>query len=501
MDKKFYYMILIIIIITIFFINCCMINKHSKISEIITIDDISQLNETIVDKIICVSSIEEISSIIKSAKINNKKISIRGTAHTMGGHTITPNGYVLDMKFMDKIISLDLEKKIINVQAGVTWDKIIKYLNQYQLSPETLQSYATFSVGGSISANIHGITTDHPLCNSLISITIVNKDGDTEIHTQKSELFKYIVGGYGLFGVIVEAQIKCVDNIPLFWNTECINVNDFPKKYNVILNDHDINVKLARLNIINFDTIIVHLFKKNGDKKVSALKSKPNEMSIISKILYKWILPISFVQQLRFFYEEENNTAIDINYDDKQIDRNVLLYESAESLGLLYDKFIDLKKSHILQEFFVPYQQFNSWILSVKKIFSSIQFNRVKLLNITIRYIEKDSISFLNYASENMFCFVFYYRIDRSIDADNELYMIHNYLTQASLNLNGTFYLPYRHHYTKQQLIKAYPQIYAFINKKMDYDICEIFCNLWYDNCKKILEYGPIISTKYRNII
>ena len=65
-------------------------------------DDASQLNLTKVDMIIEVPNdkkeIEnQLKSILKYAKENQLKISIAGAKHSMGGHTIYPNGIDLNM--------------------------------------------------------------------------------------------------------------------------------------------------------------------------------------------------------------------------------------------------------------------------------------------------------------------------------------------------------------------------------------------------------------------
>jgi len=74
-----------------------------------------------------------------------------------------------------------------------------------------MQSYSSFSVGGTLSVNAHGITTDHCLAESVLSFRIVLADGrelncsrDSE-DEETRELFGLALGGYGLFGVILEA--------------------------------------------------------------------------------------------------------------------------------------------------------------------------------------------------------------------------------------------------------------------------------------------------------
>jgi FAD/FMN-containing dehydrogenase len=73
-----------------------------------------------------------------------------------------------------------------------------------------MQSTDIFSVGGSISVNAHGM--DHQagaLAKSIKSMKVMLADGSlqTVSATENKDLFNLVVGGYGLFGVIVEAEL------------------------------------------------------------------------------------------------------------------------------------------------------------------------------------------------------------------------------------------------------------------------------------------------------
>src|SRR5699024_6636037 len=99
---------------------------------------------------------DELRKIIREAKKNADPISISGMQHSQGGQTLYPNGILLDMKSYNKILKLDKEKKLITVQSGVTWADIQSYINPYGLALKVSQSQNIFTVGGSLSVNVHG---------------------------------------------------------------------------------------------------------------------------------------------------------------------------------------------------------------------------------------------------------------------------------------------------------------------------------------------------------
>ena len=59
------------------------------------------------------------------------------------------------MKQYNKILELDEKNMIITVQSGVTWADIQSYINPYGLALKVSQSQNIFTVGGSMSVNVH----------------------------------------------------------------------------------------------------------------------------------------------------------------------------------------------------------------------------------------------------------------------------------------------------------------------------------------------------------
>lgn len=483
-------MIVIFIITIILIINGGYI-RNTNVSDIYT-DDVTRMNKTKVDKIFKIKSKDDIINVLQLARTNNKKVIAAGEKHTMGGQTIVESGYVLNMKKLNKILDFNKEENIIKVEAGATWSKLIKFLDKFNKSPSTLQSYSTFTIGGTISVNAHGITNDDSVNKSVISLDIIDSFGNMKTINKHNELFGLIIGGFGLFGIIYSVTLNVVDNQLIKLRTVELNINNFDDYYKKLLDDkhNNINIKLARINITDLNKINLYLFENVSSEPITSyLEDKPNEMSLIDKLLYKWILPNGKVQKIRYKLESYMKKPIDCSGDITT--RNKLLYESAKPLSTLYNPLIYISDTHILQEFFIPANDKNNfvdWMNYLTFIFNNknikSNYKRIKLLNITIRFVNTDKLSFLKYAPTNMYAFVFYYRAQLNKEADSELNKIHNLLTNKVLELGGTFYLPYRHHYNKEQLVKAYPNINLFFENKLKYDPNNMFNNLWFNKYK-----------------
>ncbi len=61
------------------------------------------------------------------------------------------------------------------------------------------------------------------------------------------------------------------------------------------------------------------------------------------------------------------------------------------------------------------------------------------------------------------------YSLRRTAEADAVLQHYHTLLATEALRLGGRFYLPYRHHYTDDELIAAYPGWPAFCAAQVGY--------------------------------
>ncbi|CAE8659898.1 unnamed protein product [Polarella glacialis] len=449
-------------------------------------DDVTRLNATEVERIFYVRSEADIKQVLAQARQEGRRISARGTKHSMGGQSIAPSGFIVDMT---KLTSMryDLELERVTCGTGCTWADLIQFLNPFGMSPRTMQSYSSFSVGGTISVNGHGITTDFCLAESVCHFRLVKWDGSVvtcsrEAEGEGAELFRLALGGYGLFGVIPEVTLKVNRNARLEMDSLNLNVDEFLRTYAFVQESEDVEIKLARLNILDLNSIDMYIFRRGHgaeQKTVSALDMNPREMTWKTRLMYKWIMPT--MREARYAIEKKTGAALD--WSDAN-ERNVMMHESAEPLARLYEPLFRVDDTFVLQEFFVPRSGFKAWLARVQPIYAELaRHASLVLLNTTIRFVKHDPDTCLSYAQakEGMFAFVLYYRLPRTKLADTELHRFHSLFVGPTLELGGTFYLPYRHHYTSDQLLTAYPQVRELCQRKEHYDPHGLFSNLWFE--------------------
>jgi FAD/FMN-containing dehydrogenase len=105
----------------------------------------------------------------------------------------------------------------------------------------------------------------------------------------------------------------------------------------------------------------------------------------------------------------------------------------------------------------------------------------MNILNVTIREVRPDNISKLPYARIDTFGLVCLFSQQQSTEDEEKMQQFTQKVIDEVLKLNGTFYLPYRLHYNKHQLLKAYPNILNWLQLKKKWDPHSLFNSQFYE--------------------
>ena len=188
--------------------------EHLKTNHKI-INDVTQLNPIVVNDVFVPKSISELQDFIKNTK---GSVSVGGGRFSMGGQTASVQSTHIDTRALNKIISFSKEEKTIKVEAGIRWCDIQRFVDQHDLSIKIMQTYANFTVGGSLSVNCHGRYIGlGPLILSVKSIDLILANGDSQFCSPdiNSELFFASIGCYNSIGIIPNVEFELSDNVPV----------------------------------------------------------------------------------------------------------------------------------------------------------------------------------------------------------------------------------------------------------------------------------------------
>ena len=153
-----------------------------------------------------------------SLPVNQRRgIIARGMGRSYGDPAQNGGGLVIDMQPLNKIHSINPDTAIVDVDAGVTLDQLMKAALPYGLWVPVLPGTRQVTIGGAIGPDIHGKNhhSAGSFGNHVRSMELLVADGRV-LHLEPEgsaddpdgTLFWATVGGMGLTGVILRAAIE-----------------------------------------------------------------------------------------------------------------------------------------------------------------------------------------------------------------------------------------------------------------------------------------------------
>lgn len=215
--------------------------------------DVSRIGSARVEAIDPIRDVEGLRAALADARARGLHVSIAGSRHSQGGHTYTEGGVVLDMRAFDRILSVDTAALTVTVESGATWDQVQRRLAPEGLAVKVMQSSNVFTVGGSLSANAHGRDLDVTQIVEVVErFGLMLADGRVlEVsRVENPELFRLVIGGYGLYGVILDVTVRVTRDEPYEQRAAVVDYADFPDHFaHTIRPDPDVALMIARPSI------------------------------------------------------------------------------------------------------------------------------------------------------------------------------------------------------------------------------------------------------------
>jgi FAD/FMN-containing dehydrogenase len=451
-----------------------------------SINDASCLNKTEIYGVVEVRSVDDIAKTLAFARDNKLSITTAGVRHSMGGQAFRKGGIVLDMRGFNKIV-LNENARSVTVQPGATWHDIQNMLHP-RFAVRAMQSTDIFSVGGSISVNAHGM--DHQagaLRKSIKSMRLMLADGSlrTVSPTENTDLFNLVVGGYGLFGVIVEAELDIADNLVYQTGRRVMDYKEFPALFAGEI-EKDTNIGLMYGHLSTAPSSFLKEMLLYTYTKVEGADFKREPLGDVSGTkLRRLTINLSkqgpLFQEIKWFSEKNIEHRMETctvtraqaigSAEACFVNRNDPMHDSVPYLRNSLPNDTD-----ILHEYFIPRSQFVSFVDGMRKIMTD---NKTNLLNASVRIVHQEG-NFLTYSPEPAFSLVLYINQTTDDEGNRRMKKTTEELIDLTIANKGRFFLPYQLYYSRDQLQRSYPEISDFFAAKRKYDPAELFTNIFY---------------------
>jgi FAD/FMN-containing dehydrogenase len=409
----------------------------------------------------------------------------------MGGQQFLTDGALLDMRKLNRVRTLDEERGLLQVEAGITWPDVIRgYLvppngarpnggssswgiRQKQTGADRL------TIGGAVAANIHGrCLTAPPFIADIESLEVVTADAEVVqcSRLERPELFRHVVGGYGLFGVVTAATIRLAPRRQVERIVEMLDIDGLVETLEqridqgALYGDFQFAIDPASPQFMRTGILSCY-------HPTDAWKVIPPRQRRLSQSDWNRLLELAHRDKRRAFEEFSAfyvSTSGQLYWSDThQLNLYLENYHGAldERLGS------STNGGEMITELYVPRSRLAAFMQDVRDDFLT---RSADLIYGTIRLIEPDYESALPWARDRYACVIFNLHVDhypRAILNAQEAFVR---LIDHAIAQGGSYYLTYHRFARPDQLMTCHPAIERFIAAKQRLDPAGVFQSDWY---------------------
>jgi decaprenylphospho-beta-D-ribofuranose 2-oxidase len=170
-------------------------------------------------------------AVARVADSGGRGVIARGLGRSYGDNAQNGGGLVIDMTVLNRIHSISADTQLVDVDAGVSLDQLMKAALPFGLWVPVLPGTRQVTIGGAIASDIHG--KNHHSAGSfgshVRSMDLLMADGSVRTITPngpESELFWATVGGNGLTGIVLRATIAMTPTETAYFIADGLSTND-----------------------------------------------------------------------------------------------------------------------------------------------------------------------------------------------------------------------------------------------------------------------------------
>ena len=320
--------------------------------------------------------------------------------------------------------------------------------------------------------NCHGWQFEAPpIASSVRALRVMLADGTVVrcSRTEQSELFSLVLGGYGLFGVILDVELETFPNERYRCDQRVVPIEELVGTFARLLDEPQVAMAFARLNVVPDDLLeeaIVCSFQREAGPPPELAA---HGLSSLRRAIFRGSAGSDYGKSMRWFAESELQSLI----TPESISRNALL---SEEVTVFENRSADT--TDVLHEYFVPFPEVDSFL---ERLRAALRESTADLMNVTVRFVGRDDDTVLSYADRDMLAFVMLFVQPCTDAGEAEMLRLTRRLIDVAHEHEGRYYLPYRLHATPEQFAAAYPEAQDFFDAKRRFDPGELFQSRFYE--------------------
>lgn len=403
------------------------------------------------------------------------KVSVGGGRYSMGGQTALAGGLQLDMRGADGLVAFDAAARTVRVQAGMRWRALQALIDPWGLAVRTMQSYANFTVGGSVSVNCHGRYVGHgAIAASVRALQLVLPDGSIveTSRTRVPDLFRAAIGGYGAVGVITEVELALDENLRIERSAQSVALDDYPAWFaSQVLADPAALLHNADLLPPDFTQPQAITWRRSQAALTETGRLRPVGGSHLVDRAVLWALTeLDVGPALRRHVVQPWRDRPAVVWRNHEASRDVAELEPAQRDTSTY----------VLQEYFVPPARLVPFVRAMAPLLAPRPTHTT--VNVSIRHAPADPDSLMAWTGaegEGVFCCVLYVKQRTTAAAQQAVAAWTRALVALALAHGGRHYLPYQPHASQAQFEAAYPQAVALRRLRCEIGAQRLSNSLW----------------------
>ncbi len=447
-------------------------------------DTHSALNPTLVAGVVQPRSIEDIRNAIRTAAQAGQPVSICGARHAMGAQQFGTGALLIDTSRFDRVVAFDATRGLIEVEAGMRWPALHDWLRDAQgrAAPAwTFRQKQTgadaLSIGGCLSANVHGRGLDLPsFVSEVESFTLVDAQGELRrcSRTENAALFRLAIGGYGLFGVIATVNLRLVLRRKLRRIVEILDLEGLMAAF-----DARIAAGFAYGDFQFATDPAGGQFLRRGVfscyAPVSDATPIPLDQGALSSDDWKRLVTLAHTDKRAAFEHYSRHylaTSGQVYWSDTH-QMSVYLDDYHRDI----DRTLGHRGSEVITEIYVPRARLADFMIEAAADFRCA---RIDVIYGTVRLIRRDDETFLPWAREDYACVIFNLHVRHDPAGQAHAADAFRRLIDMAIARGGSYYLTYHRHATRAQVEACYPRFREFLALKVRHDPAERFQSDWY---------------------